>query len=74
MSRYSADDQHEAMLEAQTDLYYEMLGDACCPPALEYDEYTMRPDMHDEDCDRYDGAPLYRPGMGPGDPVRCAND
>lgn len=21
-----------------------------------------------------DGAPLYRDGMGPGDPVRCAND
>lgn len=31
-------------------------------------------DEPDEDDDDYDGAPYYRDGMGPGDPVRCDND
>lgn len=29
---------------------------------------------HADECENYDGAPYYRPGMGPGDPVRCDND
>jgi hypothetical protein len=75
MSRYSADDNHEALLEAQTDLYYETVGSICCEPALDFGpDETMYGFDHAETCDHYDGAPLYRPGMGPGDPVRCNND
>lgn len=37
----------------------------------ECDWCGLRLPQHDEG---YDGAPLYRDGMGPDDPVRCDND
>lgn len=50
---------------------------SCCGTAVwtmeELDREPSGTD-HDHDCDNYDGAPLYRDGMGPGDPVRCDND
>lgn len=47
----------------------------CCDNATEWvDPADMFGRDHSDDCDNYDGAPLYRDGMGPNDPVRCDND
>lgn len=49
----------------------------CCDEASEWDDAfdgIMYGFHHNGECENYDGAPLYRPGMGPEDPVRCEND
>lgn len=54
------------------DQMFEALEGHCCIEQKENWDLDSR--RHSDDCENYDGAPMYRPGMGPGDPVRCAND